>query len=261
MITEVLAGSLVGLVCLKVFWKRKVAHYDFGANSTYDHTQYDSFDNYRRAVADGAAIYTEPLVGLFGLDLMFNIQFTQPDTVRSFFGGDQAQGHEEMRGFWELMCHFRELTNQRGAHKLHESELGLMRDLNPADPAQSAVMKLARRRFLEFSASPSQMSVNLERIKRETESLVDEVLKQRGAFSPKDITLDAATNTGYTLACGFSFEHGTDEIRRASKWIEESLFQLVSPHSHKLIFMLLPRIIRKWIPLRYWPGEPHYVVL
>ena len=58
---------------------------------------------------------------------------------------------------------------------------------------------------------------------------------------------------GYTLACGYSFEHGTAEIRQASKWIDEALFQVVSPFSHKLIFMLIPRFIRKWIPLRYWP--------
>ena len=130
---------------------------------------------------------------------MKNIQFTDADTVRSFFNGDQAQGHLEMRGFWELMCHYRELTNQRGAGKLSENELGLMRDLDPNDVEQSNVMKLARKRFLEFSASPSQMPINLERVKHETESLVDQVLKEKGSFSPKDLTLDAATNTGRVL--------------------------------------------------------------
>ena len=127
---------------------------------------------------------------------MKNIQFTDADTVRSFFSGDQAQGHEEMRGFWELMCHYRELTNQRGAGQLSEKELGLMRDLDLNDIEQTNVMKLARKRFLEFSASPSQMPINLERIKHETEALVDQVLKEKGSFSPKDLTLDAATNTG-----------------------------------------------------------------
>ena len=67
--------------------------------------------------------------------------------------------------------------------------------------------------------------------------------------------MDAATNTGYTLACGYSFEQGSAELRQASLWIQQTLFQLVSPFSHKLIFILIPRCIRRWIPLRYWPGK------
>ena len=53
----------------------------------------------------------------------------------------KAQGHEEMRGFWELMCQYRELTGQKGAGRLSENELGLMRDLNPTNEKQSTIMK------------------------------------------------------------------------------------------------------------------------
>ena len=67
-----------------------------------------------------------------------------------------------MAGFWELMAHYRELTNKKGAFRISEKELGLMRDLDPNNQKDTAVMKLARKRFLEFTSSQKQFPANLE---------------------------------------------------------------------------------------------------
>ena len=37
MISEILCGCLFGLACWKLYTRKKVKHYDFGENSTYDH--------------------------------------------------------------------------------------------------------------------------------------------------------------------------------------------------------------------------------
>ena len=58
-----------------------------------------------------------------------------------------------MAGFWELMAHYRELTNKKGAFKISEKELGLMRELNPNNQKDTMVMKLARKRFLEYTSA------------------------------------------------------------------------------------------------------------
>ena len=58
-----------------------------------------------------------------------------------------------MAGFWELMAHYRELTNKKGAFKISEKELGLMRELNPNNQKDSNVMRLARKRFFEYTSA------------------------------------------------------------------------------------------------------------
>ena len=105
-----------------------------------------------------------------------------------------------MAGFWELMAHYRELTNKKGAFRISEKELGLMRDLDPNNQKDTAVMKLARKRFLEFTSSQKQFPANLERVIKESEDLVEEALKQcdngTKAIDPQILAMDAATNTG-----------------------------------------------------------------
>ena len=105
-----------------------------------------------------------------------------------------------MAGFWELMAHYRELTNQKGAFRISEKELGLMRDLDPKNQKDTVVMKLARKRFLEFTSSQKQFPANLERVIKESEDLVEEALKQCGngtkSIDPQVLAMDAATNTG-----------------------------------------------------------------
>ena len=64
-----------------------------------------------------------------------------------------------MAGFWELMAHYRELTNKKGAFKISEKELGLMRELNPNNQKDTMVMKLARKRFLEYTSAQKIFSV------------------------------------------------------------------------------------------------------
>ena len=116
----------------------------------------------------------------------------------------KAQGHYEMAGFWDLMAHYRELTNQKGAFRISGKELGLMRDMDPNNAKGTAVMKLARKRFLQFSSSQKQFHLlwasNLERVIKESEDLVEQCLKQSEngtkSINPQVLAMDAATNTG-----------------------------------------------------------------
>ena len=55
------------------------------------------------------------------------------------------------------------------------------------------------------------------------------------------------------MAVGFSMKQGTKEIRTAADNIQNCLSELIGPHSHKILFMLIPRTIRQFIPLKYWP--------
>ena len=55
------------------------------------------------------------------------------------------------------------------------------------------------------------------------------------------------------MAVGFSMKQGTKEIRTAADNIQNCLSELIGPHSHKILFMLIPRPIRQFIPLKYWP--------
>ena len=70
-----------------------------------------------------------------------------------------------MAGFWELMAHYRELTNKKGAFKISEKELGLMRELNPNNQKDTTVMKLARKRFLEYTSAQKIFSARDSLIK------------------------------------------------------------------------------------------------
>ena len=65
--------------------------------------------------------------------------------------------------------------------------------------------------------------------------------------------MEAATNAGFATATGFSYKQGTSELREAAAWVDRNLFEIVSPYPTKLIFILMPRWIRQWIPLRFWP--------
>ena len=55
------------------------------------------------------------------------------------------------------------------------------------------------------------------------------------------------------MAVGFSLKQGTKEIRKIADDFQLCLSELLGPHNHKLIFMLIPRPLRQFIPLKYWP--------
>ena len=87
-----------------------------------------------------------------------------------------------------------------------------MRDLDPNRPNETNIMKLARKRFLEFTSSPKMFETNLDRVRREALSLVqvalDEGQKGQVAIDPKRITMEAATNAGFATATGFTHKQG-----------------------------------------------------
>ena len=137
---------------------------------------------------------------------------------------DKAQSHLEMSGYFELVFQYRELTNSKGAGQLQEKELGIMRDMDPKNqPDVTIIAKQARKRFLEFTSSPAQVKVNLDRVRREAQPLVDLCLSEGAngrVIDPKRITMEAATNTGFVTATGFSHKQGTAELRQAAEWFE-----------------------------------------
>ena len=105
----------------------------------------------------------KPLIEFFGIPLVYNYKITDAELARSFFNTEHAQGHMEFTGYFSLMAQYRELTNQKGAFNLSEQEIGVMRELSPDNPTNSAVMKLARKRFLEFTSSVKQFPSNFSR--------------------------------------------------------------------------------------------------
>ena len=51
------------------------------------------------------------------------------------------------------MTHYRELANKNRPYRISGHEIGIMRDLSPDNPTDSAVMKLTRKRMQEFTGS------------------------------------------------------------------------------------------------------------
>ena len=106
----------------------------------------------------------------------------------------------------------RDLTKSKGAGRLVGNERGIMRDLDPNRPNDTNIMKLARKRFLEFTSSPKMFDTNLDRVRREALSLVQVALEEgkKGevTIDPKRITMEAATNAGFATATGFTHKQG-----------------------------------------------------
>ena len=67
--------------------------------------------------------------------------------------------------------------------------------------------------------------------------------------------MEAATNVGYALIAGYSLRQGTPQLRNAVIELMTCVKELISSDNHKLIFMLIPRKLRQFIPLRYWPRK------
>jgi|ERR1719284_684572 len=259
MIVEFLGGLFVTLIGVKFYLaKTRPKHFIFEGISTWDHSSYDCFRTAMRAQAEGLKIHSEPFIELFGIPLMYNHSIDDADVIRSFFNTDKAQAHTEMEGFWSLMCQYRELTNKKGAFKITEKELGTMQEMNPLNQKNTATMKLARRHFLGYTSAPKIFQVNFDRVTKESEDLIDEALKQcqngTKSIDPQVWIMDATTANVLEMACGFSYRQGTKIIRKIADNLQLTLSELIGPHNHKLIFMLIPRPIRQFIPLKYWPS-------
>ena len=94
---------------------------------------------------------------------MKHFRIVDAELARDFFNSEAAQGHMDFTGFFSLMSQYRELTNQKGAFRISGHEIGVMRDLSPDNPTDSAVMKLIRKRMQEFTGSVKHFQSNLSR--------------------------------------------------------------------------------------------------
>ena len=105
----------------------------------------------------------KPMIDLFGIPLLKNYRIVDAELARDFFNSEEAQGHMDFARFLSMVAQYRELTNQKGAFRISGNEIGVMRDLSPDNPTDSAVMKLIRKRLMEFTASVKRFQSNLSR--------------------------------------------------------------------------------------------------
>ena len=103
------------------------------------------------------------MIEFSGIPLLKHYRIVDAELARNFFNNEDAQGHMDFTGFFSLMAQYRELTNQKGAFRISGHEIGVMRDLSPDNPTDSAVMKLIRKRLMEFTGSVKRFQSNLSR--------------------------------------------------------------------------------------------------
>ena len=110
-----------------------------------------------------------------------------------------------------------------------------------------------------------QILVNVhKRVLKESDDLIEMALNksQNGikGFEPHRIIMEATVNTGFSLTVGYSMKQGTPKLCETVIELEHVLSELISFSNHKLIFILIPRCLRKLIPLKYWPREYSYQI-
>ena len=74
-------------------------------------------------------------------------------------------------------------------------------------------------------------------------------------FEPHSTVMEATVNTGFAFTVGYSMKQGTPQLHDTVIELDNAIGQLLNFSNYKLIFIMLPGFIRKFIPLKYWPGE------
>ena len=95
--------------------------------------------------------------------LLRHYRIVDAELARNFFNIVEVQGHLDFTGFFSLMAQYRDLANQKAAYRISGHEIGIMRDLSPDNPTDSAVMKLTRKLMQEFTGSVKHFQSNLSR--------------------------------------------------------------------------------------------------
>ena len=75
------------------------------------------------------------------------------------------------------------------------------------------------------------------------------------------MVMEATVNTGFAFTVGYSMKQGTPQLHDTVIELDNAIGQLLNVSNYKLMFIMLPGFIRKFIPLKYWPGEYPYDVL
>ena len=70
--------------------------------------------------------------------------------------------------------------------------------------------------------------------------------------------MEATANTGFVFTVGYSMKQGTQQLHDTVVELDNAIGQLLNLSNYKLIFIMLPQYIRKFIPLKYWPSEYQY---
>ena len=105
-------------------------------------------------------LFTESFNSLLSSIGINNHFINDPDFARKIFNGDGINGHQEMRSWWDVLVEYRcRLLGKPDA--LDKSGMGIMRDMNQNDPAETAAAKLARKRMMESFAPKNTKEVGL----------------------------------------------------------------------------------------------------
>ena len=105
----------------------------------------------------------KPLIDFFGIPLLRHCRIVDAELARNFYNTDEVHGHMDFTGFFSLMAQYRELAKQKGSYRISGHEIGIMNDLSPDNPTDSAVMKLTRKLMQEFTGSVKDFQSNLAR--------------------------------------------------------------------------------------------------
>ena len=126
-----------------------------------------------------AIVYSEPLFRFMGLKLDCFI-ITDPDVAREIFvKGENFQGHAELIGWFSTVFQYRAILGKKKAGVMSEHELGIIRNLDPKNPASTAIFRNCRKRFMEWTARKNVTLFTVDRVRAEALDL-NTILKKYG---------------------------------------------------------------------------------
>ena len=204
-----------------------------------------------------AIVYSEPLFRFMGLKLDCFI-ITDPDVAREIFvKGENFQGHAELIGWFSTVFQYRAILGKKKAGVMSEHELGIIRNLDPKNPASTAIFRNCRKRFMEWTARKNVTLFTVDRVRAEALDL-NNILKKYGENGEKSIEsfsyfMRAATNIIIGLGLDYTMKQDTEELDNLANLIEPAIGSIIGLSVPKILFMILPNFLRGLIPLQYWP--------
>ena len=206
---------------------------------------------------NNAIVFSEPLFRFMGLKLDCFI-VTDPDVAREIFvKGENFQGHAELIGWFSTVFQYRKILGKKKADVMSEHELGIIRNLDPKNPASTSIFRNCRKRFMEWTARKNVTLFTVDRVRAEALDL-NALLKKYGENGEKSIEsfpyfMRAATNIIIGLGLDYTMKQDTEELDTLANVIEPAIGSIIALSVPKILFMILPNYIRGLIPLQYWP--------
>jgi len=155
------------------------------------------------------------------------------------------------------MRYFRQRIKGRKWETMTRDAIGLIRGHSRADPKNTKIAKLCRRRVMEVISKKQSEPKWVAKTEAQIPFLV-ESLKKVGENGTKPIdtfeyTMPAAMTVLMDFALDIDLSKHTDYRDRICKYANDALHTLIRLDKYKLMFMSIPVWLRAWIPLKYWP--------